>query len=243
MVTVAGRSSMGKSAFAITVMANVIQHQPHLRVGLFSLEMPTGELMLRLLSQISGVEFAKISSGCLPSMDVLRLEVAIEIMSKANFFIDDQSKLTMSQIASRSRRAKRTNGLDLVIVDYLQLVKAVHQDRPGHERIEEISGDAKALAKELDLPIMMLAQLNRGPEGRPDGLPKMSDLRGSGAIEQDSDVVILCYREKYYANGDKEKENSRKGLILVDKNRNGATGAVPIIYREKIMKFEQEETL
>ncbi len=240
LVIVAARPSMGKTAFALNVVAHAA-----LRAGttcaFFSLEMPKEQLAQRILTSESRVSGTRIRSGHLLEDDWAPLLRATESLDRASVFIDDKPAVTVQHIRARCKRVHSRWGLGMVAVDYLQLMRGDDEARREgrqHE-IASISMGLKALAKEFGIPVIALSQLNRGVEQRADKRPMMSDLRESGAIEQDADVIMFLYRDEYY---NKDKPDN-KGLaeVLVRKQRNGATGEVKLAFRGEFARFENLE--
>jgi len=243
MIVVAARPSMGKTSF----MMNIVEHvcldlaKPTM---VFSLEMPSEDLMRRLIYGRARYH-DRTSRGERPTKgDLLRIQRASADVQASPLTIDDTSGLSINELRAKARRQKRDNGLDFIAIDYLQLMKSRSKQAEGsrEREIAEISAGIKGLAKELEVPILILAQLNRGPESRSGkslGVPRMSDLRESGAIEQDADMVGLLYRTAYYAQDEASKaaEEGRARLLLA-KNRNGETGSVDLTFVAELMRFE-----
>ena len=236
LVIVAGRPSMGKTTFAMNIAehAAMTADKP---VAVFSMEMPAEQLALRLISSLGRVELQKIRTGKLAEQDWPRITSAITMLNqKRSIFIDDTPALTPTDLRARSRRLARDNGLSLIVIDYLQLMKVANSKENRATEISEISGSLKALAKELEVPIVALSQLNRSLEQRPDKRPVMSDLRESGAIEQDADVIMFIYRDEVY---NPEDESSHgKAEILIRKQRNGPIGMCTLTFLGKFTRFE-----
>ncbi|MCP5543349.1 MAG: replicative DNA helicase [Akkermansiaceae bacterium] len=244
MFVVAARPSMGKTS----LMMNIVEHicvdlqKPTM---VFSCEMSSFQIVQRLLFARARFAMSQLSRGYTPNKgDLQRIQRAAVDISNAKMFIDDTPGISINELRAKARRKKRDEGLEFIAIDYLQLMKSrTRQAENSREReIAEISAGIKGLAKELELPILILAQLNRGPEGRTGkslGVPRMSDLRESGAIEQDADMVGLLYRTAYYAETeeDKEQEAGRAELVLA-KNRNGETGHIPLTFIAELMRFE-----
>ena len=245
MVIIAARPSMGKTAF----MMNIIEHVSvtnNIPSLVFSLEMTRREIVQRALFSMAKFDSTILSRGEMPTKgDYLRLRRQAEALAGSNIIIDDTHGITISQIRAKARRMKRAKDIQIIAIDYLGLVKSPSkQSVSSREReIAEISAGIKGLAKELGIPIILLAQLNRGPEGRQGksktGKPKMSDLRDSGSIEQDADIVGLLYRDAYYAE-DEEQKNATAGSAELDvaKNRNGPTGAIPLTFIKELSRFQ-----
>lgn len=236
LVIIAARPSMGKTALALNIARNAaLDHQK--KVAVFSLEMTTRSLIMRLLSSEANVDFSQLRKGYLPNSDYLRLQQAADHLSQSSIWIDDSGSLSILEIRAKSRRLHAEHEIDMVMVDYLQLVHG--EDRRSRKDLEigEISSGLKALAKELELPVVALSQLNRGPEQRdPDKRrPMMGDLRESGAIEQDADVVAFIYRDVVY---NKDTEDPLKAEIIIEKQRNGPTGTVKLNFKGQYARFE-----
>jgi len=236
LVIVAGRPSMGKTTFAMNIAehAAMTADKP---VAVFSMEMPAEQLALRLISSLGRVELQKIRTGNLAEQDWPRITSAITMLNqKRSIFIDDTPALTPTDLRARSRRLARENGLSLIVIDYLQLMKVANSKENRATEISEISGSLKALAKELNVPIVALSQLNRSLEQRPDKRPVMSDLRESGAIEQDADVIMFIYRDEVYHPEDESSHG--KAEILIRKQRNGPIGSCALTFLGKFTRFE-----
>jgi len=237
LIIVAGRPSMGKTTFAMNIAENAAIAGDH-PVAVFSMEMPADQLAMRMIASLGRIELQKLRSGKLSEQDWPRITSAISLLNtKRNLFIDDTPALTPTDVKARARRLKREhNGLGLIVIDYLQLMRVPGTAENKATEIAEISRSLKALAKELDVPIIALSQLNRSLEQRPDKRPIMSDLRESGAIEQDADVIIFIFREEVY---EPEKEEV-KGVaeILIRKQRNGPIGSVKLTFLGANTRFE-----
>jgi replicative DNA helicase len=237
LIVLAARPSMGKTALALNMARNAAVYPEQKKVAVFSLEMTTRALVLRLLSSEAEVDFSKFRSAYLPTRDIKRLTHAGDKLSHADIWIDDSGDLTILEIKSKCRRLKAEKGLDMVLVDYLQLARADDQRRDRKDlEIAEISRGLKALAKELHIPVIALSQLNRGPEQRdPDKRrPILGDLRESGAIEQDADVIAFIYRDYVY-NKDADPEAAE---LIIEKQRNGPTGTVKLRFKGRFARFE-----
>jgi len=238
LIILAARPSMGKTALALNIAAHAaIYADPPVGVAFFSLEMSKEQLSLRMLCADARVDSAKVRTGYLKHDDFPKLIGAADRMSQANILIDDSSDITPIQLKAKCRRLKRDRGanLGLIIVDYLQLMRA---SRPGESRekeISEISRSLKALAKELNVPVIALSQLNRQVETRPDRRPLLADLRESGAIEQDADVIGFIYRDEMYHRDTKEPGVAE---IIIAKQRNGPTDTAKLTYLSQYTRFE-----
>lgn len=237
LIVIAGRPSMGKTAFAL----NIAQHaaiQERIPVAVFSLEMSKEQLAMRMLSSEARVDSQRLRKGFLGETDWPKLTTAAGSLSDALIFIDDTPAITALEMKAKARRLKAEHGLGLIILDYLQLMKGSDSTRDSREQeISEISRSLKALAKELGIPVIALSQLNRKVEDRTNRRPQMADLRESGAIEQDADVIIFLYRDEVY---NKSEDNPEKGLaeVIVGKQRNGPVGTVKVAFLERYTRFE-----
>ncbi len=236
LIIIAGRPSMGKTAFALNIARNAATLSG-VPVAVFSLEMSKEQLALRMLSSEAKVDSQRIRKGFLGETDWPKLIAAAGQLSEALIFIDDTPALTVLEMKAKARRLKAENGLGLVILDYLQLMKGGGPKDSREQEISEISRSLKALAKELAVPVIALSQLNRKVEDRTNRRPQMADLRESGAIEQDADVIAFIYRDEVYNRSD---DNPEKGIaeIIIGKQRNGPTGTVKLAFLEKYTSFE-----
>jgi replicative DNA helicase len=238
LVVLAARPSMGKTALALNIAAYAaMDAEPRRGVAFFSLEMSKEQLVLRMLCSEARVDSAKARAGYLSERDFPKLAQAAARLSEANIFIDDSSDTTAITLKAKCRRLarERSNNLGLVLVDYLQLMRSARPGESREKEIAEISRSLKALAKELKLPVIALSQLNRQVETRPDRRPLLADLRESGAIEQDADVIAFIYREEMY-----KKDSKEPGVaeIIVAKQRNGPTDTVKLTYLSQYTRFE-----
>lgn len=235
LIIIAGRPSMGKTAFAMNIAENaaIKSKKP---VLVFSMEMPGESLAMRMMSSLGRIDQHKIRTGQLEDEDWPRMTSAISILSEAPLFIDDTPALSPVELRARSRRiAKEYNGLGLIVVDYLQLMQVPGTKENRTNEISEISRNLKSLAKELNVPIIALSQLNRSLETRTDKRPVMSDLRDSGSIEQDADVILFIYRDEVYNENSPEKG---KAEIIISKQRNGPIGRLHLTFLGKYTRFE-----
>jgi len=234
LIVVAGRPSMGKTTLAINIAENAAIGA-RVPTAIFSMEMPSQQLAFRMISSLGRVDQTHLRTGKFPDEDWSRINTAVQLMSDAPIFIDDSASLSPTEIRARARRLKREHGLGLIVVDYLQLMQVHGSTENRATEISEISRSLKALAKELELPIIALSQLNRSVEQRTDKRPVMSDLRESGAIEQDADLIVFIYREEVY-----NQETPRKGVadISIAKQRNGPIGDFPLTFVGRFTKFE-----
>ncbi|MDD9855280.1 MAG: replicative DNA helicase, partial [Gammaproteobacteria bacterium] len=237
LIIVAGRPSMGKTAFALNI-AEYATLKKELTVAVFSMEMSGEQLSMRLLSSMGRINSNRVRTGQLEDADWLRLNSTMGILSKASMFVDDSVGLNPLELRSRARKLKREQGdLGLIIVDYLQLMDASSTERQENRatQISSITRSLKMLAKELDVPVVALSQLNRSVEQRPDKRPVMADLRESGAIEQDADVIIFIYRDEVY---NPDSENKGTADIIIGKQRNGPIGPVKLTFLGECTRFE-----
>ena len=236
LIIIAGRPSMGKTAFAINI-AEYCSCRPEnpIPTAIFSMEMSGEQLAMRLISSLGRIDQQKVRTGQLDQTDWQRVSSAIAIMSKAPMFIDDTGALTPTELRARARRLKREHNLGLMVVDYLQLMSVPGTRENRATEISEICRSLKALAKELNIPVIALSQLNRSLEQRPDKRPIMSDLRESGSIEQDADLIAFIYRDEVY---DKDSPNKGMAEIIIGKQRNGPIGTVQATFLGAYTRFE-----
>jgi replicative DNA helicase len=234
LIIVAGRPSMGKTTLAVNMAENAALGSKK-SVAIFSMEMSAEALTMRMISSLGRINQSNLRSGRLHEEDWPRIDSAMTQLGSANIFVDETPGLSPTEIRARSRRLKRERGLDLVVVDYLQLMQVPGNKENRATEVSEITRSLKALAKELKIPVIALSQLNRGVEQRVEKKPVMSDLRESGSIEQDADVILLIYREEFY-----EPNTTRKGIadIIIAKQRNGPTGEVQLTFLGQYTKFE-----
>lgn len=234
LVLVGARPSMGKTAFAL----NVVQHaavRKHKCSAIFSLEMSKKQLVNRMLSCEAGVESEKLRSGKLEDSDWEKLAMALAPLSEAPIYIDDTPGITLAEMRSKCRKLKLDKGLDLIMIDYLQIMSGSGRNGDNRQQeISDISRGLKALAREMQAPVVALSQLSRALEARADHRPMLSDLRESGAIEQDADVVMFLYRDEYYH---PETEDKNIAEIIIAKQRNGPTGTVKLAWLGQYTKF------
>ena len=234
LIIVAGRPSMGKTAFAI----NIAEHaaiKEQLSVAVFSMEMPGEQLAMRMMSSLGRVDQHKVRTGKLNDEDWPRLSSAVTLLQDKKLVVDDTPALTPAELRARCRRIAREHSLDLIIIDYLQLMQIPGTSENRATEISEISRSLKAMARELQVPVVALSQLNRSLEQRPNKRPVMSDLRESGAIEQDADVIVFIYRDEVY-----DEDTPDKGLaeIIIGKQRNGPIGTVKLTFLGQYTRFE-----
>ena len=243
MIVIAARPSMGKTALAMNIAEHVaVDHNTP--VGVFSLEMSSQQLVQRLLCSRARVNLQSIRNGFLGKGDNQNLFKAAAAYMQSKMYIDDSAGLSILELRAKARRLMDRHGLGLIVVDYLQLLRSPSKRAQENRQIEiaEISGGIKALAKELNIPIIVLAQLNRESEKRGDGKPRISDLRESGSIEQDADLVGLLYRSAYYAKDEEEKaEKGGEAELIIAKQRNGPIGEVPLTFLNEYTRFETRD--
>lgn len=232
----AARPSMGKTAFALTIGQNAALRSGT-TVGIFSLEMSGVQLVTRMLCSEARVDMSRVRNGQLSDRDFQRLADTAGKMSEAKIFIDDNADMSVMELRSRARRLMSEHGLGLIIIDYLQLMTGSAKGGGGENRQQEISNISrglKALARELDVPVLVLSQLSRAVESRPNKRPMLSDLRESGAIEQDADLVMFIYRDEYY---DQNSEKQGIAEIIIGKQRNGPVGTVDLQFHNAHVRF------
>ena len=237
LIIIAARPSMGKTAFTLTMARNMsVDHEQ--AVAFFSLEMSAEQLMMRLIVGESGLDSRDVRNGQLTPEQWKHLESSIKPLAGAPLFIDDTPALSIYEFRSKVRRLKTQYDIQLVIIDYLQLMSGGKRSESRQQEISEISRSLKALAREMNAPVIALSQLSRRVEERKPAKPMLSDLRESGSIEQDADVVMFIYRDEYY-NEDSEKKGIAE--IIVDKQRNGSTGSVELVWLGQYTKFGNKE--
>jgi replicative DNA helicase len=235
LIIIGGRPSMGKTAFSLNIAQHVGVHMKE-PVAIFSLEMSKEQLAFRMLCSEAMVDSNSIRKGFIKKEDWHRLTNAAGNLAAAPIFIDDSAGMTVLEMRAKARRLKAEHGLSLVIVDYLQLMRGRGNAERREQEISEISRSLKALAKELRVPVIALSQLNRGVESRTEKKPTLADLRESGAIEQDADVIIFLYRDEVY--NKKREDNKGKAEIIIAKQRNGPTGEIPLTFMSQCTRFE-----
>src|SRR6266571_771232 len=240
MIVIAGRPSMGKTAFAMNV-AEHVAIQEKLAVGVFSLEMSSQQLVQRLLCSRARVNLQKVRDGFLAERDFPSLTAAASKLAEAKIFIDDSASLTILELRAKARRLKAQQDVQLIIIDYLQLLRSTSRRAQDNRQLEisEISAGLKALAKELKIPVIVVAQLNRQPEQRSGGKPRLSDLRESGSIEQDADLVGLLVRPELYEEDEEARvEKAGEAELIIAKQRNGPVGEIPLTFLKEFTRFE-----
>ncbi len=234
LIIVAGRPSMGKSAFATTI-AEYVAIERKIPVAFFSIEMSNTQIIQRILCSIARVDAHKVRTGFLASSDWPKLTMAAGKISEAPLYIDDSSGVSVMELRAKARRMKNRYGIQLVIVDYLQMMRGFGRTESRQQEISQISRSLKLLAKELNVPVIAVSQLSRAVESRHDKRPQLSDLRESGSIEQDADLVLLLMREEYY---NPTEENQGVAEIIVAKQRNGPTGTIKLAFIKEYARFE-----
>ncbi len=235
LIIIAARPSMGKTALALNFAQNAAMKHGK-SIGIFSLEMSKEQLVDRLFASMLGVDSWKLQKGKLDERDFQNMGPIMDGLSKANIFIDDSMGASIAELRAKARRLQMEHGLDMIIIDFLQLMTTGVAGHIGNrvQEISEISRSLKMLGRELKIPIIALSQLSRAVESRPGNIPALSDLRESGSIEQDADVVLMLYREDYY-----EEDSDRAGItdIYIRKHRNGPTGRVELMFKKEQMRF------
>ena len=255
LIIIAGRPAMGKTALATNIAYNVAEYMannknldPKMRgVAFFSLEMSADQLASRILSTVTQTNGKKMRNGELDKAEFMRIAAAVQELEQIPLYIDDTPGLNINTIRTRARRLRRNKGLGAIVIDYIQLITGSGSKKNEGNRVQElseISRGLKILAKELNVPVIALSQLNRGVEQRDDKRPVMSDLRESGSIEQDADIVMFIYRDEYYKSTNDEEEQAEKAAnkgeaeIIIAKHRNGPVGTVKLLFQGSITKFK-----
>lgn len=236
LIIIAARPSVGKTAFALNIAHNA-SYKSEEAVAVFSLEMPANQLVTRLICCAGGIDNDKMRTGAILKENEQKYYAAADNISRCNLFIDDTAGIKIGEIAAKSRRLKQEHGLAMVVIDYLQLISGPAASRESRQQeVSDISRQLKQMARELECPVIALSQLSRQVEQRKDGRPMLSDLRESGAIEQDADIVAFLHRKDYQ---NKEKEEETNGLveIIVAKHRNGATADLSLVFEKKYSRF------
>lgn len=239
MIIVAGRPSMGKTSFAMNVAEHLTADE-NIPTVIFSLEMGRQQLVERILCSRSGVDSQLVRKGMIGTEQLADLQRAAGELFEKPMFIDDSPGLTPMMIRAKCRRLKSQHGIAAVFVDYMQLMSVGNYAESRQQEISTISRQLKALARELEVPVVVLSQLNRAAEGREGHRPRMSDLRESGSIEQDADVIILLHREDYYHRGEQDWEENNIAEVIVAKQRNGPTGTVELIFDGRLTRFKNK---
>lgn len=241
LIILAARPAMGKTAFVLNLALNASFYNSG-AIAIFSLEMPAEALMKRILSAKSAVESSKLRSGNLRDDEFNKLNEAANELMATKLFVDDSSNVKISEVFSKCRKLRSEHGLDLVVIDYLQLISGSGRSSGDNrqQEISEISRSLKGLAREMECPVIALSQLSRSVETRPDKHPMLSDLRESGAIEQDADIVMFLYRDEYYnkdENSQEDAETTNTTDVDIAKHRNGATGRIQLAFQKNISAF------
>ena len=233
LIILAARPAMGKSSLVLN-LAQYVSVELHKPAIIFSLEMSKLEIVNRMLSAEARIESTKLRTGKLDDLDWRKLGDSLGKLSDAPLFIDDTPSITLMEIRAKCRRLKQRHGLDLIVVDYLQLMSSSGRVDSRQQEVAEFSRGLKMLAKELDVPVIALSQLSRQPESRTDKRPMMSDLRESGSLEQDADIVAFIYRDEVY-----DEDSPDRGIaeLIISKHRNGATGVVKLAFLNHLTKF------
>ena len=237
LILIAARPSMGKTAFVLNIAEHVVLRN-NVTTAIFSLEMSKDQLVKRIMSMHSKVNSQSMRTGDLSDDDWLKLVESARVIGNSNLIIDDTSSISISELRSKCRKFKLEHNLGLVIIDYLQLMTGSKKSESRQQEISEISRSLKGLARELSVPVVALSQLSRAVEQRPDKRPMLSDLRESGAIEQDADIVMFLYRDDYY-NHDSEEAGISE--VIIGKQRNGPTGTVKLAWLSQFTKFANLE--
>ena len=252
LIILAARPSVGKTAFALNIAQKVATHEDHFSVGIFSLEMGADQLATRMICSSGNVDSTRLRTGMMTEEDWNRFTIAVGKLSRTKIFIDDTPGIRITDIRSKCRRLKQEHGLDMVVIDYLQLISGSGSRFSDNrqQEVSEISRTLKAIARELECPVIALSQLSRGVEQRQDKRPMMSDIRESGSIEQDADIIAFLYRDDYYNRGEDEEDddddtnfepqtNDENGEIeiIIAKQRNGPTGTVKLHFMKQYNKF------
>jgi replicative DNA helicase len=238
LLIIAGRPGMGKTGFMLSAVKNAaLTHKKH--VAVFSLEMSNEQLVQRIIAQETGINSTKLRSGKLDPGEWPLFTQAIEVLSDTHIFLDDTPALTPLQLRTKARRLHLEHHLDLIIVDYLQLMTGDIRTSNRVQEVSDISRNLKILARELNVPVLAAAQLSRAVEQRTDKRPVLSDLRESGSLEQDADIVMFIYRPEVY---EEDPAYTNLAEIIVAKHRNGPTGDIQLIFRKSLAKFENAAT-
>jgi len=233
MILIAARPSMGKTTFALNIAEHAALRE-NKSVVIFSLEMSKEQLAYKLLCSEANVDMLKLRTGTLEDKDWENIAMAAGPLSKAKIYIDDSAGVTVMEMRSKCRRLKMEHGIDLIVIDYLQLMSGGASSDNRQQEVSEISRSIKALAKEMECPVIALSQLSRAPEQRADHRPMLSDLRESGSIEQDADIVMFLYRDEYY---NKETEDKNMAECIISKQRNGPVGTAKLAWLGQYSKF------
>ena len=245
MIILAARPSMGKTALAINIAENmVIRGEP---VGVFSLEMAASQLVQRILASRGGIDGDRLRRNALRKAEFRALFAACDELKNAPMYIDDTPGLTLLQLRAKARRMKQKHGLSAVVIDYLQLMTSGHRTESRQQEVSDISRGIKAMARELEVPVICLSQLNRAAEQREGHRPRMSDLRESGSIEQDADVVMMLHREAYYHSDEEWRDENPDKVnlaeVILTKQRNGPTGTVKLVWDSRSTRFNEHQDM
>ena len=237
LIIIAGRPASGKSTLALNIAAHAALHEGA-TVAFFNLEMSKEQLVSRVMATETGVPLQNIRTGSVSSEELLSIAKGFNDIGDAAFLLDDTPGISVAELRSRCRRIKARQGLDLVIVDYLQLMQASGKAESRVQAVSEMTRNLKILARELDIPLIVLSQLSREPDKRSDHTPMMSDLRESGSIEQDADIIMMLYRPAAYVDTTEYKEQNNIAYLNVVKHRNGETRSINLTWRPELTKFD-----
>jgi len=241
LIVVAGRPSMGKTAFAMNLARNAaFEMDGQEAVAVFSLEMSSQQIAMRMLASEARINMQSLRTGKFSAEDWRKIASATGALSESSLYIDDTAAISVLELRSKCRRLKRERGLALVVIDYLQLMSGRSDSERREQEISEMTRSLKGLAKELSVPVVVLSQLNRSLESRADKRPMMSDLRESGAIEQDADIIMFVYRDEVY---NKKPENEGLAELIIGKQRNGPTGTVKLTFLGQYTRFENHASV
>lgn len=236
LIIIAGRPASGKSTLALNIAAHAALHE-NATVAFFNLEMSKDQLASRVMATETGVPLAKIRTGTVSSDELMRIATSFNRMNGVKLLLDDTPGISVAELRSRCRRIKARQGLDLVVVDYLQLMQATGRAESRVQAVSEMTRNLKILARELDVPLIVLSQLSREPDKRSDHTPLMSDLRESGSIEQDADIIMMLYRPAAYTDTDEYRDNNNIAYLHVVKHRNGETRRIDLTWIPELTKF------
>lgn len=242
-IILAARPSMGKTAFALNLMSQIAKKNDNPHIAFFSLEMPASQILMRFLAIESGVPISTIRRSEFQAQDIESLKMAMDKLQQFNFHIDETAGLRINELKSKARKLKMEYGLDAIFIDYLQLITTSNPNIGRVQEVSYISRELKAIAKELEVPVIALSQLSREVEKRINKKPQMSDLRDSGAIEQDADIIMMLYRPEYYSNDTEVVVNyAGETIVGIEKNRNGSTGDLEFTFNNEINLFLPTDT-
>ena len=236
LIIVDARPSMGKTALALNIAINSASVTPG-AIAIFSIEMPADQVATRMLAAKSKVDIQKLRTGNLNDEEWSRINEAVQQLKKQNFFIDDTPGIKVSEMYAKARKLKQDHGLYMIVVDYIQLIQATGKSESRQQEVSEISRRLKAMARELNVPVIAVSQLSRSVEARQDKRPMLSDLRESGALEQDADLVLFLYRDAYYNREEHQNEEREDVELLIAKHRNGPTGNIKLAFEKEINAF------